>query len=156
MNIRLSVQEEDVIIQFGGLLLGISFGVVKSGQHVKSNDVVVDIDITVGVVADGKSHIGKIVEAAPGEEDSIVRALPIKLFSAVCTGNIDGETLNWSISGDTAGIRIVPSEDTMSAQLFIGASAVVGGNVVVTVSSLGGSLSQSQTVALESIVQFSL
>ncbi len=75
-------------------------------------------------------------------------------FSAVLSGSsgeITGETLTWSISGDTTGVRIEPSDDTMSAVLYVDSTATNNGSVVVTVSTGEGSFSAEKAVSLESI-----
>ncbi len=75
-------------------------------------------------------------------------------FSAIlsgASGNISGETLSWSISGDTTGVRIEPSADTMSAVLYVDSTAISGGTVVVKVTSAQGSFSAEQSVTLERI-----
>ncbi len=62
---------------------------------------------------------------------------------------ITGEQLIWSIEGDTQGVRIVPSEDTASATLFVASDATQAGKVTVVVKSSGGDLEDRMEVKLE-------
>ena len=66
-------------------------------------------------------------------------------------GDITGETLNWSISGDTTGVSIVPSTDMLSAKLHITPSAINGGSVVISVATSGGTFTATKTVTLETV-----
>lgn len=60
------------------------------------------------------------------------------------------EELVWTVTGaDTTGVSVVPSANTKSAKLKILPEAVAGGEVVVTVSTLGGTLSQSISISME-------
>ncbi len=75
-------------------------------------------------------------------------------FSAVlsgASGNIGGETLSWNISGDTTGVRIEPSSDTMRAVLYVDKTATNGGTVVVTVTTAEGTFSAEHSILLENI-----
>lgn len=64
---------------------------------------------------------------------------------------LTGETLSWSISGETTGVRLEPAQDTMSATLFVSSTAIPGSNITVRVASAGGTLSASNAVALETL-----
>ncbi len=71
-------------------------------------------------------------------------ALLLSMSSSEVTGN-----LQWSISGDTTDVRIEASDDTMSAKLYVGTTATIGGVVTITVTVAGGTLSDSITVTLQ-------
>lgn len=63
---------------------------------------------------------------------------------------LTGEELVWSLTGaDTTGVFVEPSADTSSAKLKVTPEAVAGREIIVTVSTLGGTLSQSIKVTLE-------
>lgn len=62
---------------------------------------------------------------------------------------ITGETLVWSIEGATTGVRIVPSSDTTSAELFVSPASLNSQTVTVIVKSSGGDLEDRINVTLE-------
>lgn len=62
---------------------------------------------------------------------------------------ITGETLVWSIEGDTTGVRIEPGEDTIGAILYVSPAATDAGTVTVVVKSSGGDLEDRINVTLE-------
>ena len=89
LDIRFTVQEENVVVKLRGLLLRITLGIVKARQYIQTDDVIVDIRIAIFVVANCEAHICQIVQTAPSEEDGVVSAFPINLTAAVGAIDID-------------------------------------------------------------------
>lgn len=78
------------------------------------------------------------------ESATMLTAELLSMAGAVVTGSLE-----WGISGDTTDVRIVPSDDTMSATLYVGTAAAVGGSIIVTATVAGGTLTSNITVSLQ-------